>query len=261
MSREIAIGVAKSHYSDVKALRQNWGDLVVVLNDAKQGVKEGSGWVAAEISNGPRKLEHIKSISLIVFDIDNKGAVLRQNEIMELINTAGYRAILHSTYNHTPESPRYRLILDISEPIKPKHHKNILLYIAQKLGISNYIDKACLDAARFFYRPRSSKEQCSTFEFWSTDGDPVNVQDCLNQISYRNDAVPASTSAHTQVLGWEENDRNIAKVREFLSFCPADYEYNQWRNIVWSICSLKWDIGPQLIVEWSRRSKSAWGDS
>ena len=65
--------------ADVKALRQNWGDLVAVLKDAKQGVKEGSGWVAAEISSGPRKLEFVESISLIVFDIDNKGAVLRQD--------------------------------------------------------------------------------------------------------------------------------------------------------------------------------------
>jgi hypothetical protein len=26
---------------------------------------------------------------------------------------------------------------------------------------------------------------------------------------------------------WQENDHTIAKVREFLSYCPADYDYEQ----------------------------------
>jgi hypothetical protein len=256
------IAMSGSHSLPVQARPISWPSLSARLSRVKVGLKEGSGWVAANIPDGPRANDRVISTSLLVFDIDNKGSIVTEAELERAIRDSGYRATLHSTYNHTPDNPRFRLVLDISEPIKPADHKSLLLHVAQNLGIADFIDTACTDLSRYFYLPRCPIERIEDYVFLSVDGDAVNIEACLNRIKFgRASLAPRPLVKKTSgVDGWQESDCNIAKVKEFLSYCPADCEYDQWRNIVWSICSLNWDIGPKLIEDWSRSSKRHWGE-
>ena len=230
------------------------------LSKVVGGVKEGRGWVAANIPDGPRTNARVISTSLIVFDIDNKGSVVTQAELERAIRAKGYRAILHSTYNDTPGNPRFRLILDISEPIKPADHKSLLLHIAQNLGITDFIDTACTDLSRYFYLPRCPIQRVEDYVFWSIDGDPVNIEACLDRIKFdRRSLEPQpSVKIESEVNAWEENESNIAKIKEFLGYCSADCEYEKWRNIIWSVTSLGWDIGADLVRDWSKTSLRHW---
>ena len=256
------IATSSSHSHSMQARSISWSSLSERLTQVIGGVKEGRGWVAANIPDGPRTNDRVISTSLLVFDIDNKGSVVTQTELERAIRAKGYRAILHSTYNHTPDNPRFRLILDISEPIQPADHKSLLLHVAQNLGLSDFIDTACTDLSRYFYLPRCPKDRVEDYVFWSVDGDPVNVERCLDRIKFSRDSLAPRplVKIDSEVNAWEENDYNTAKVKEFLSYCPADCDYDKWRNIVWSICSLNWDIGPKLIEDWSRSSKRHWGE-
>lgn len=260
MSLNIATSSSHSHL--MKARSTNWSSLCVGLSKVVGGVKEGRGWVAANIPDGPRTNDRVISVSSLVFDIDNKGSIITQAELERAIRGSGYRAILHSTYNNTPSNPRFRLILDISEPIQPADHKSLLLHVAQNLGLSEFIDTACSDPSRYFYLPRCPPERIEDYVFWSIKGDPVNVKACIDRIKFGQDSLAPRplVKKTSDIFEWEESDCNIAKVKEFLSYCPADCEYDQWRNIVWSICSLNWDIGPKLIEDWSRSSKRHWGE-
>ena len=136
----------------------------------------------------------------------------------------------------------------------------MLLQVAQNLGISDFIDKACTNPSRYFYLPRCPEESVDDYVFWSTDGQPVNVEDCLDSIK----CAPESTTALSLIKPehnseeWQENEHNIAKVREFLSYCPADCDYEVWCKIIWSVCSLNWQSGKTLIEEWSRTSPRHW---
>jgi hypothetical protein len=257
----IHIALSASHTHPAKTSVVSWKDLIGDLATVKAGRKEGDGWVAAQIPDGARTNDRVISTSLLVFDIDNKGSTVTQAELERAIRAKGYRAILHSTYNHTPDNPRFRLILDISEPIQPADHKSLLLYVAQNLGVSDFIDTACSDLSRYFYLPRCPIERVEDYVFWSVDGDPINVEACLDRIKLSRDSLAQRplVKKTSDIEGWEESDCNIAKVKEFLSYCPADCEYGKWRSIVWSICSLNWEIGPHLIEEWSRSSKRHWG--
>ena len=255
------IATSSSHSHPMQARSTNWSSLCEWLSKPVGGVKEGRGWVAANILDGPRANDRVISTSLLVFDIDNKGSVVTQAELEKAIRDNGYRAILHSTYNHTPDNPRFRLIIDISEPIKPADHKSLLLHIAQNLGITDFIDTACTDLSRYFYLPRCPIQRIKDYVFWSIEGEPVNIEACLDRIKFSRDSLAPQplVKKTSDIEGWEESDCNIAKVKEFLSYCPADCEYDKWRNIIWSICSLNWEIGPHLIEEWSRSSKRHWG--
>mgnify|MGYP000315104266 CR=1 FL=1 len=71
--------VTKIKYAFAHSLQQHvvskectWDFLISYLKTARQGKKDGSGWIAAEMPDGPRKSEKVLSVSLLVFDIDNK---------------------------------------------------------------------------------------------------------------------------------------------------------------------------------------------
>ena len=256
----LKLAISSSHSKAIQARVVSWASLCKKLNRVNIGTKEGAGWVAAKIPDGPRNNERVISSSLLVYDIDNKESIITQAELEKTIRDNGYRAILHSTYNHTKHQPRFRLILDISEPIEPTDHKSLLLHVAQYLGLGNFIDTACTDLCRYFYLPRCTAEHIADYVFWSNDGDPVDIKACLEKIKFdRKPSEPRPLlKIDNGVSTWEENDIKIAKIKEFLRFCPADCDYDKWRNIIWSVSSLSWDIGPSLLLGWSKTSRRHW---
>jgi hypothetical protein len=254
------IATSSSHSHPMQARSTNWPSLCERLSKVVGGVKEGRGWPIGNVRDGPRANDRVISVSSLVFDIDNKGSIITQTELETTIKDSGYRAILHSTYNHTPDNPRFRLALDISEPIKPADHKSLLLHVAQNLGVSDFIDTACSDLSRYFYLPRCPIERVEDYVFWSVDGDPINVEACLDRIKLSRDSLAQRPLVRktSDIEGWEESDCNIAKIKEFLGYCSADCEYEKWRNIIWSVTSLGWDIGVDLIRDWSMTSQRHW---
>lgn len=258
----IHIASSSSLHHPIQARSTNWSYLCERLSQVVGGAKEGRGWVAANIPDGPRKNKRVISTSLLVFDLDNTKSVITQAELAKAIRDTGYRAILHSTYNHTPDNPRFRLILDISEPIKPADHKSLLLHVAQNLGITDFIDKACTDLSRYFYLPRCPPERIEDYVFLSVDGDAVNIEACLDRIKFdqKSSGSEPSIKVDSSVSTWEETEINIAKIKKFLGFCSADCEYDKWRNIVWSVTSLGWDMGTDLLRDWSMTSLRHWSE-
>jgi len=256
---KIKYAVAESVHAPVTTNKCSWRALCSNLSRVNVGPKDGPGWVAAEIPDGPRKSERVLSVSLLVFDIDNKDHTIIDIDLQERILSNGYRAAIHSTYNHTPDKPRFRLILDISEPICPENHKALLLNVAQDMGISDFVDKACVDSARYFYLPRCPKERVKDYIFWSSDGQPVDVSAYLDLISISDETLPIPLAKEMpQPPDWEENEKNISKVKDFLSYCNANCDYQIWRSLIWAVCSLNWNEGPRILEEWSQESESHW---
>ena len=256
---KIKYAVAESVHAPVITNKCSWRALCSNLSRVNVGQKDGPGWVAAEIPDGPRKSERVLSVSLLVFDIDNKDHTIIDIDLQERILSNGYRAAIHSTYNHTPDKPRFRLILDISEPICPENHKALLLNVAQDMGISDFVDKACVDSARYFYLPRCPKERVKDYIFWSFDGQPVDVSAYLDLISISDETLPIPLAKEMpQPTDWKENEKNISKVKDYLSYCDANCDYQTWRDIIWSVSSLNWNAGPRILEHWSRESENHW---
>jgi len=152
------------------------------------------------------------------------------------------------------------LVLDISEPIKPADHKSLLLHVAQNLGITDFIDTACTDLSRYFYLPRCPIERIEDYVFLSVDGDAVNIEACLDRIKFDQKSLgpEPSVALDSSVNTRDETEFNIAEIKEFLGYCSADCEYGKWRNIIWSVSSLGWDIAPSLLLDWSKTSLRHW---
>ena len=83
------IATSSSHSHLMQARSTDWASFCKRLAKVVGGVKEGRGWVAANIPDGPRTNDRVISTSLLVFDIDNKGSVVTQTELERQLGLKG----------------------------------------------------------------------------------------------------------------------------------------------------------------------------
>jgi hypothetical protein len=122
--------------------------------------------------NLSRKNENVESVSALVFDIDQpKGNSFE--DIFSLVNK--FCGILHTTWSHTLEAPRYRLILTLSEPINAKDFqevRNSFLFLNCELG--DIVDPACNDISRAYYLFSCPPEREEIAQCCVLVGKPIN---------------------------------------------------------------------------------------
>ena len=124
-----------------------------------------------------RSNNNVIEISLLVFDIDDAHGRSAQ-DIVNLV--ADYDAILHSTWSHTRENPRYRLIIHLLNPIPAKHFsavRNGFLFFNAELA--SIIDKACSDPSRAYYLFSYPSERSGLAEYIVNKGKPLDTATCL----------------------------------------------------------------------------------
>lgn len=106
---------------------------------------------------GPYKLgpeqkranRNIESVSALVFDIDEpKGYTF--DDVIAL--TSGYFGVVHTTWSHTIDQPRYRLVIHLKEEIPAKDfvavRDNFLFFNSE---LASIVDAACSDISRAYY--------------------------------------------------------------------------------------------------------------
>ena len=88
---------------------------------------------------------------------------------------------LYSTHSHTPEAPRYRVVLPLSRTVDAAEHvllgKGILEVIPK--GLKACLDVSCLERARAHYLPSCPPEQQDYSVFQLQDGEPLDVDSLI----------------------------------------------------------------------------------
>jgi len=180
-----------------------WDQLTKMLSLTVPGKKEGPGWVPADIPVGPRNIESVKSVSLLVLDVEaktitdiktKKKKVIGPeppsfDEIFNEITSHKWHCFLHTSCSHSVEHPRYRLILDPDRSLTAGELKPLGLYIAELLALTRCLDIGALEPSRFFYTPRYARGGESTFRYARVDGPPLCVSDMLAAAQYFREAV------------------------------------------------------------------------
>ena len=178
-----------------KTQHPSWMQLSKRLARCDIGEKDGSGWLPADIEVGPRVGARVKSVSLLVLDVEAKAEmVLGLKQIVGAEPPApdamqaelalwGWRCILHTSFNYSDEHPRYRLVFDIDRPLAAGEIKPLGLHVAALLGISDCIDTSCLEPARLFYLPRCPAERKDQFRHAELQGEPLPVDELLAEVA------------------------------------------------------------------------------
>ena len=157
----------------------SFDELSTALSHADIGKKTSNAWLPVDIPVGPRKQERVKSVSFLVLDVeshaepekddsgkpirDEHGDIIKRvigppppttDEILEELSQQGWTSFLHTTYSHTQDNPRYRLVFDLDRSLSPDELRPLGGYVASRLGIYECFDRACLEPARLFFAPQ-----------------------------------------------------------------------------------------------------------
>ena len=180
----IKFATATSPKSRVEAREATWQQLVDKLQTPRVGGKWGPVFVPAEMPSGPRQGQYVKAITILVFDVDNKGGdnkaipePLSLAEMAEVIRCKGLNSILYETHSSRPSHLRFRLLVQLAEPIPTHVYKQQAVEFAKRLGFYDYIDKSCLDLAHCYYLPAVDPEFVGIQQFVVTYGEPLRIHD------------------------------------------------------------------------------------
>ena len=154
-----------------------------------------------DIDPGPRKNERVKSVVLLVFDVEAKAKTVDGEKkiigpeppsfdaMLAELRLNNLRCIVHTSFSHTTEHPRYRVVFDLSRPMTAAEVRPLGLHVAATLGINDCVDTSCLEPARLFYLPRCPPERRALFRHADTQGEALDVDALFAEAARMNEAI------------------------------------------------------------------------
>ena len=102
----------------------------------RDDIKDRGGFVLGHLKDGVRKANTVACRSAITLDADNADVVfLKRYE-----SSSPHHTILYSTHGHTPESPRYRLIIMASRDMSAEEYAAVSRLVANEIGMDYFDD-------------------------------------------------------------------------------------------------------------------------
>lgn len=119
--------------------------------------------ITDEMEKVVRANKNVAGISMLVFDFDSGNA--DPNSIAK--NWEGFNYIIHSTWSHTREKGKYRLVVPLKRVIGQSDFPNIWEDVSK---IAGDIDQSCKDPSRMFYWPSCKPENEGIHYFHAVSG-------------------------------------------------------------------------------------------
>lgn len=130
-------------------------------------IKDHGGFVGGYLGEGRRKKDKVRHRSLLTFDLDDGSSTLWE----DFTRLYPFAAILYTTHKHTPEHPRYRLVIPLLRNVSPEEYEPLGRWVAGELGIEQF-DHTTYQPSRLFYWPTVSKN--GEFVFREQQGSPCD---------------------------------------------------------------------------------------
>lgn len=131
---------------------QSWSAFLQWLKpDQPASSKEVRPYVGGTLVNGRRTAHTVDQRFFLTLDADYADPDFPM-EVEILLHDVPY--LIHTTWRHTSESHRYRLIIPLSRGVTPNEHKELAWLIMDRLGGEQF-DKTTAQAERFMWGPSS----------------------------------------------------------------------------------------------------------
>lgn len=103
-------------------------------------------WAPHQLRKPHRKLANVESVSCLVYDYDDGTPIQEAHRTW-----SDWPHIVHTSWSHTPEHPKFRVVLPLEEPIPVEHYVRAWLWGAERAR--RQVDRQCKDASRLFFLP------------------------------------------------------------------------------------------------------------
>lgn len=152
--------------------------------DRQADIKDRGGFVGGYLTEGKRHPANVKFRQVLTLDIDFAETDFWDD--FQLFHSCA--AVLHSTHKHSPDSPRYRLIIPLSRQCDREEYEALGRKLADGFDINTF-DPTTFQPERLMYWPTSSVD--APYVFRHQKGKPLDV-----------DAVLAEYTDHTDISEW-----------------------------------------------------------
>ena len=175
------VTVAPSHLTQAWTDRRSvtWADLCRRLTDHRVGAKAGPCFTPATFRSTNRLKSEADEIAVAVLDLDDGARSLP--EIKSALETRGWAGIIYSTHSHTPDHPKFRVVISLARPWRAADYptqdaanaawRDRVEALAAALSLHH--DPACTDTSRLYYLPRHPEG--AEYETAVIEGSPCDV--------------------------------------------------------------------------------------
>lgn len=203
--------------SETHRTTETVAEYAAMSRDEQSQRKDIGGFVGGYLKGGKRKNGMTEFKTLATLDIDYGTEELWDDFTMEF----GCAAMLYSTHKHTPERPRYRLVIPFRRHVTPEEYEPLCRKIAGTLGI-NLFDDTTFELPRLFYWPSTSKD--GEYVFCFQDGPALDPDEILGEYTNWRDASEWPTSAREKertIHALKKQEDPCAKKGIIGAFCRA----------------------------------------
>lgn len=121
--------------------------------DDQTRIKDIGGFVGGSLKEGRRKNGFVTSRSIVTLDADFAKPGLWE----DIEAQTDYAMAVYSTHKHTPEHPRYRLVIPLSRDVSADEYEAIARKLADDIGM-DFFDDTTYEPARMMFWPSTSKD-------------------------------------------------------------------------------------------------------
>lgn len=175
--------------------------------------KDGTALIFAIFDTPSRKDEAVTACAALAFDIEQghePGSPLPPDpEVMhDRLMDMQVSHVLWTTFSHTPEAPRYRLVLPVSEPFSPAYLADLLALVADRLGFDGTWDRKCTNPARLMYAPAVHPDREGDYRHFAwLDGDPLDMGALVAEVLDLREQRQREQQDHLEALRQRQADR------------------------------------------------------
>ncbi len=145
----------------------NLSDYLVASDKMKKEDKDGSAWIPCSTINptGSRTQSNMDEAYCLVLDIDTG---MQLDDVKKRIG--GFEAVIHSSYSHSPEHPKWRVVFPFLAAVPANNIGKIFDYFQERFD--GLLDSACgHDPARLYYLPACPADAEHLFYYEHLEGE------------------------------------------------------------------------------------------
>ena len=165
--------------ASTKRTPETMAEYMAMKRNQQADIKDVGGIVCGELKYdttscfklaGRKTKENILSRSILTFDLDECPAGFNPEPLIRE-KLPGVAAIGYTTHKHTPQAPRWRVFIPLSEEVTPFRYEGIARYVASVLCMQ-FMDKTTFQYNRMMYWPSTSSD--GKFEHFALEGLPIS---------------------------------------------------------------------------------------
>lgn len=168
---------ASKHNPKVSDKNLTWDEILLAFHEFSiREDKDGVLYSFTKYSTPHRADENVAGISAIVLDFD-KGGVRPDDFDLEK-----FRCLWHSTFQHTDDEPRWRLIIPLTREVNAEEYYHCFDVVCRALDAFSGLDTSCRSVSRAYYAPSCPKNR-ETLKFVGHSDGKITDADKLLSIA------------------------------------------------------------------------------